>query len=143
MRKGGTQTVILIAFAQKDWLYAIFLFSAVVVFGNGIHYVLFPLLRRQEAKSRVKSLGLRQYLAKPARAVFLSIALLTALPFVPGIPHYLLDRIDQVVEILLVLFLGWLVVGGVYVFETIVEHRFDTAAADNLRARHVRTQMQF
>lgn len=133
----------LMAFVQRDWIWGVFLFSAVLVFGNGIHYVLFRVLRKEEAKSRVRSFGLRKYLAKPARAVFLAIAVLIAMPFVPGIPGPLLERINQVVEILLVLFLGWLAVGGVYVSQVVVERRFDTASADNLRARHVRTQMQF
>src|SRR6266567_3921717 len=137
------QPMTLFAFYQKDWLYGVLLLSAVVVFGNGIHYLIFRLFRRREARPELRRLGLRQYLAKPARAAFLSIAVLIALQFVPGIPPLVLDRIEQLVEILLVLFLGWLGVGGVYVFQAIVERRFDTAAPDNLRARRIRTQMQF
>ena len=46
-------------------------------------------------------------------------------------------------EILLVLFLGWLAVGGIYVFEAFTYSKFDLNAEDNLRARHVHTQLQF
>jgi small-conductance mechanosensitive channel len=133
----------MMALSSQDWMYAVFLFSAVVVFGNGLHYLVFRLLRRQQAESQRRSLGLRTYLAKPARAVFLTIGLRIILPFVPRVPPMLLDRVDQIVECLLVFFLGWMAIGGVYVFQAVTLSRFDTAVADNLRARRVHTQMQF
>ena len=129
--------------SQQDWLYGIFLFSAVVVFGNGIHYLVFRLLRKKQDDKRPRGLGLQKYLAWPARAVFLLIGLLIILPFVPRIPPLWLDRIEEVVQCLLVLFLGWLAIGGVYVFQAVTLSRFDTTVADNLRARTVHTQMQF
>jgi small-conductance mechanosensitive channel len=132
-----------VALSKQDWLYAVFLFSAVVVFGNGIHYVVFRLLRRNQTETQRRSLGLRKFLANPARGVFLTIGLRIILPLVPRIPPLVLDRIDQVVEILLVLFLGWLAIGGVYVFQAVTLSKFDTSVADNLRARGVHTQMQF
>jgi small-conductance mechanosensitive channel len=128
--------------SQQDWLFGIFLISAVVVFGNGIHWVLFRLLHRKQTDAQWQTLGLRQYLAKPARAVFLSIGLLIVIPLVPGFPPLYRGRIEQVVECLLVLFLGWLAIGGVYVFQAVTLNRFDTSVADNLRARRVHTQMQ-
>ena len=128
--------------SQQDWLFGIFLFSAVVVFGNAFHYVLFRLLHRKQTDAQWQTLGLRQYLAKPARAVFLSIGLLIVMPLVPGFPPLYRGRIEQVVECLLVLFLGWLAIGGVYVFQAVTLNRFDTSVADNLRARRVHTQMQ-
>lgn len=133
----------LVALSKQDWIYAVFLFSAVVVFGNGIHYIVFRLLRRDQTATQKRSLGLRKFLAKPARGVFLAIGLRIILPLIPGIPPLVLDKSDQVVEILLVLFLGWLAIGGVYVFQAVTLSRFDTTAADNLRARGVHTQMQF
>jgi len=51
--------------------------------------------------------------------------------------------VEQLAECLLVLFLGWLAIGGVYVFQAFTLSRFDTSVADNLRARRVHTQMQF
>jgi small-conductance mechanosensitive channel len=132
-----------IALSEQDWLYGIFLFSAVVVFGNGIHYLVFRLLRKQQVQTQRGGLGVQRYLAGPARAVFLSIGLLIVLPFVPRIPTQILVRIEQVVECLLVLFLGWLAIGGVYLFQAVTLSRFDTTVADNLRARGVHTQMQF
>jgi small-conductance mechanosensitive channel len=115
----------------------------VVLFGNGIHYVVFRLLRRQQTETGRRGLGLQKYLAWPARAVFLSIGLLIVLPFVPRISPQWLDRVEEVVQCLLVLFLGWLGIGGVFVFQAVTLSRFDTTVADNLRARTVHTQMQF
>jgi small-conductance mechanosensitive channel len=129
--------------SEQDWMYVILLFSAVVVFGNGFHYLVFRLLRRQQTDTRPRGLGLQKYLAWPARAVFLSIGLLIVLPLTPRLSPQWLDRIEEVVQCLLVLFLGWLAIGGVFVFQTVMLSRFDTTVADNLRARTVHTQMQF
>jgi small-conductance mechanosensitive channel len=62
---------------------------------------------------------------------------------VPKLPGQWHDQIEQVVTCLLVVFVGWLAVGGIYVFQAVVMRRFDLTAADNLRARHVHTQLQF
>src|ERR1017187_2516237 len=138
--RGGTTMPI--GMSRQEWLYIVFLFSAVVVFGSGIHYLIFRLLHRQQNEAR-RSLGISTYLSKPARAVFLTIGLLIVLPYIPRIPLLYSDRIAQSAQILLVLFLGWLAVGGVYVLQSILLGRFDTTVADNLRARSVHTQMQF
>ncbi len=133
----------MIVLTRNDWLYAVFLFSAVLVFGNGFHYLVFRLLRKEQARDRQRHLGVGRYLAIPARAVFLTIGLLIILPSVPKIPYILRDRIEQVTECLLVLLMGWLAIGGVYVFQAFTLSKFDTTVSDNLRARRVHTQMQF
>jgi small-conductance mechanosensitive channel len=133
----------LISLSRQDWIYGVFLFSAVVVFGNGFHYVVFRLLRKQQAESKRRSLGFQQHLAWPARGAFLTIGLRIILPLIPKVPKEVLEPVEQAVEILLVLFIGWLGVGGVYVFQAFTLSRFDTTVADNLRARRVHTQMQF
>jgi small-conductance mechanosensitive channel len=129
--------------SEKEWLYGIFLLSAVLVFGNGFHYLVFRLLRRQQTEARRRSLGVQKYLAWPARAVFLTIGLLIVFPLVPRMPAKFLNQIEEVFQCLLVVFLGWMAVGGVYVFQAVTLSKFDTSVADNLRARGVHTQMQF
>jgi len=113
-----------------------------LVFGNGVHYLLFRLLRKKQSAERESRLGIRKHLDRPARAVFLTIGLLIILPIVPHIPPYLSGQIKQIAEVLLVLFFGWLAIGGVYVFEAFMAGRFDTTVADNLRARRIHTQIQ-
>ncbi len=137
------ETLAMIVLTRHEWLYAIFLFSAVVGFGNGIHYLVFRLLRKKQEESQRSNLGLGRYLAHPARAVFLTIGLLIILPSIPQIPTGLRDQIEQFTGSLLVVFLGWLAIGGVYVFQEFTLRRFDTTVANNLRARRVHTQMQF
>jgi hypothetical protein len=38
---------------------------------------------------------------------------------------------------------GWLAIGGVYVFQAFTLSRFETSLPDNLRTQRVHTQMQF
>jgi len=132
-----------VSFTQQDWLYLIALFSAAVVFGNGIHYVVFRVLQKQKLETQRRSLGFQRYLGKPARGVLMAAGLRAVLPWIPHIPGPVLDRADQVVECVLVLFVGWLALGGVYVFQAFTLSRFDTTVSDNLRARRVHTHMQF
>jgi len=133
----------LIALNRHEWLIVIFLFCAVVLFGNGIHYFLFRLLRRSQTVERHRGLGLQKYLAKPARAVFLTIGLLIVMPLLPGISPVIRGRVEQTAGIFLVLFIGWLAIGGVYVFQAVMQSKFDITRADNLRARRIHTQLQF
>ena len=132
-----------LSYSPHEWIFGIFLFTAAVVFGNLIHYLAFRLLRKSPVQSQGKVRAIRLYLAKPSRAVFLTIALLIVLPMVPRIQPPLRGQIQQFAGILLVLFLGWLAIGGVYVFQAIILSRFDITRADNLRARRAHTQMQF
>lgn len=127
---------------RHDWMIALFLFCAVVVFANGFHYLIFWLLRRKGTEGQQRGLRLRRYLEAPARATFIAISVRIALPFVPLIPSRILDQIDQAVEILLVISLGWLAIGGVYVAQALLLRRYDITAADNLRARRLHTQIQ-
>jgi len=133
----------LFALSQWDWFHAVFLLSIVVIFGNGIHYLVFRLLRKQQVDKRQRALGIQRYLGWPARGALLTIGLRIILPSVPHIPALLLGRVEQAAECLLVLFAGWLAIGGVFVFQAFMLSRFDTTVADNLRARSVHTQMQF
>ena len=91
-----------IALTRQDWMYGLYLFSAVVVFGNGIHWAIFRVLKRNQTETQRRSLGLRKFLAKPARGVFLLIGLRIVLPMIPRMPGLWLDRMEQVVEVLLV-----------------------------------------
>lgn len=125
----------------RKWLTGIALLCAVVVFGNGFHYVVFRLLKRRQTQAR--ALRLRRYMESPARAVLLALLVRIALPFIPGIPATILDRLDQIAEIVLVLAMGWLGIGCVYVAQALVLQRFDITVADNLRARRLHTKMQF
>jgi small-conductance mechanosensitive channel len=127
---------------RRNWMIGVFLFCAVVVFANGLHYLIFRLLRKKQTEALQRGLRLRRYIEGPARAVFITISVRIALPFVPMIPPRVLDQINQAVEILLVILLGWLAIGGVYVAQVLLLRRYDITVADNLRARRLHTQIQ-
>lgn len=129
--------------SRNEWIIGIFLFTAAIGFGNLFHFLLFRLLHKRPAHQQEAVRAIRQYLAKPARAVFLAIAVLIVLPMLPAISPLMGDRIQQWIGILLVLFLGWLAIGGVYLAQALILGRFDISRADNLRARRAHTQMQF
>ena len=131
------------ALTEHDWLFGITLLCAVIVSGNLLHFLLFRLVRRHQTESQRRILGVSKYMALPARAVLLIIGLLIVLPLVPRMPDLLRMQITQAMRILLVLFMGWLGVGAVYVFQALTLSRFDVSVRDNLRARRVHTQMQF
>jgi len=136
----------LIAISRQDWLFGIFLFLAVLVLANGIHYLVFRLVRKKQTEQTAaqrNGLSIYKYLGKPARVVLLTIGLLIVLPLVPQIPAQIRDRAEQLVGVLLVLLMGWLAIGAIYLFQSLMLRKFDTTAADNLQARRVHTQMQF
>ncbi len=128
---------------EHEWLIGVLLLCAVVVFGNGLHYALFKLAGRKQSKEQWKNLGIKRYLTKPSRAVLLCVGVLVVLPFTPVVGSTWIDRLQQIFEILLILSLGWLAVGAVYVFEAVMHRRFDIKRADNLKARAIHTQLQF
>jgi small-conductance mechanosensitive channel len=134
--------MLMMVLTPGNWLIVLLLFCAIVVFGNGIHYIVFRLLHRKQSVEWRVRLGIQRYLNHPARAVLLAISVLIVLPLVPGMPPSIRDQATQAVEVLLVLFLGWLAIGGVYVFQAFLASRFDTTVADNLQARRVHTQIQ-
>ena len=127
---------------KQDLMLIVFLFCAVVVFGNVIHFFLFRLIKRKQGDVRHLGLGIQKYLGKPARAVLLDLGVLSVVPLLPLIPQDLKHNIEHYAGLLLVLLLGWLAIGGVYVFQEVVHSRFDITVQDNLRARRIHTQMQ-
>lgn len=127
---------------RHSWYLAIFLFCCAVAVVNIIHFVVFRLVRRKEAEKKGRSLGVREHLAHPARAIFLLTCVLVALPFVPGIPHPVMHLVRHGVFLVLVAVLGWFAVGCVYIGEALILRKYDLSVADNIRARRVHTQFQ-
>jgi small-conductance mechanosensitive channel len=124
------------------WFLVLFLFCAALVLSNVVHYILFRLLRRQEAHSPTPGWGLRRYLGHPARTIFILTCLLLVLPALPPLPFNLLAILRQAFIISLVLAMGWFAIGLVYVLQGATMRRYDITAEDNIRARRVHTQLQ-
>lgn len=123
------------------WFLAVFLLCAAIVFSNIFHFVLFRLLRRRETVAQHFGLGIQKHLQHPARWVFILTCVLLIVPSLP-LATSVTDTIRQVLQMLLVLTLGWLAIGFIYILENMLIRRFDITLADNVRARRVHTQTQ-
>lgn len=127
------------------WFLFLFLFCAALVFSNGVHWILFRLLRREQQEQGPGRLGfglhLQQHLAKPARAIFALTCLIVVQHFLP-VNQNIRHIVMQTLAILMVAALGWFAIGTVYVLENLFMRRYDITVADNFQARRVRTQFQ-
>jgi small-conductance mechanosensitive channel len=127
---------------QHQWFFVIFLFCAVLVAANLLHFILFRVARRKEAQGAQTGWGLQKHLGHPARAIFLITCLLIVLPFIPKLPQGLEHSIAHGMIMALVVALGWFFVGCVYVVQEILTRKYDIKASDNIHARRVHTQFQ-
>ncbi len=126
------------------WFVALFLFCAALVFSNGLHWIVFRLVRRRQADGATHTLGwgLHTHLGRPARAIFIITCLFSVLPFAPRqIAPYLGEGVHQGLAVALVASMGWFAVGLVYVVEGAFLRRYDITKEDNVRARQVQTQL--
>ncbi len=124
------------------WFLALFLFCAAIVFSNAIHWVLFRLLHgKRLSESLALRLGLREYLALPARAIFVITCLFFVEPFVP-VSDAWHANLRETLAIATVLSIGWFAIGTVYVFQNVFLRRFDLHGENNIQARRVHTQFQ-
>jgi small-conductance mechanosensitive channel len=130
---------------QHRWFLVIFLFCAALVVANLAHYLIFRILRRRESQANTDFLaawGIQRYLGRPARAVFLITCIMLILPSVPRLPGEWEDDIHQALIMALIVSLGWVAAGSVYVFQSLLLRRYDLHEENNVRARRVHTQFQ-
>lgn len=128
------------AHLDQRWFLVIFLFCGAVVVANVLHWFVFRVLRRREGLHG-PGWGIRRHLSRPSRTIFLLTCGLIALPFVPRISEGTQDAIRRGLLIALVVSLGWLTIGAVYVLQEFVLRKYDLSAANNLRARRIHTQI--
>lgn len=127
---------------KHTWFFAIFVLCGIIVMANIIHYVLFRILRKKEEQKTGTGWGIKRYLSHPARAIFLLTCIGIVLPLLPPLPGNLNDLIRQGLLMAMVVCLGWLAVGCVYVFQEFMLRRYDLKAENNIRARRIHTQFQ-
>jgi len=129
-----------------SWFLPVFLLCGAIVIANIAHYVVFHLLRKNQLHSDETTgpqWAVREYLARPARAVFLITCIIAILPSIPALPGDWVSNIHQGFSMALVVSLGWLAIGAIYYLQTLVLRRYDITAEDNVRARRVHTQLQW
>lgn len=127
---------------RHTWFAAIFFFCSIIVLANLVHYILFRILKKKEARETGSAWGVQRYLSHPARAIFFLTCAGIALPLLPELPAGLNDILHQGLLMAVVVCLGWFAVGCVYVFQDIMLRRYDLKAENNIRARRVHTQFQ-
>jgi small-conductance mechanosensitive channel len=128
---------------RHAWFFAIFLFCGVIVLSNVAHFIIFRVLRHKEKQSKDgRWRSVQQYLSHPARAIFFITCLLIFLPLVPQVSPSVQAIVRQGLIMALVVALGWLAVGCVYVFQAAVLRNYDLSAENNVRARRIHTQFQ-
>ncbi len=136
----------MLGFTQHHhWFLPVFLFCAVVVLANVLHYLVFRFLKKKEWEGTPEvrpGWGIQRHLARPARMIFLIGCSLGVLPWVPELLPIWEGYIKQALEMLLIVCLGWLAAGFVYVAQTALLKRYDMNATDNYQARRVQTQVQ-
>jgi small-conductance mechanosensitive channel len=112
------------------------------VFSNGIHWIVFRVIRRKQDDRRQRlGLGLQKHLGKPARAIFVITCLFLVQPSLPVSQNFH-HNVRETLAIIMVLSLGWFTAGMVYVIQNVFLRRFDLQATDNVRARRIHTQFQ-
>jgi small-conductance mechanosensitive channel len=127
---------------QHRWFLAIFLFCAALVLSNGVHFILFRLLRRKEAQSSTRGWGIQRELGLPARAIFILTCLLAVIPAIPDLPPQIAGLLHHGLGMLIIAALGWFAIGLVYVLQSVTLRRYDITIENNIRARRVHTQFQ-
>ena len=130
---------------RREWAIGITLICLAILLSLFAHDIFFRLLARfrpQQHRDHPLLVSATQRLRRPARWIVILTAIGFALPWIP-IPSAYLDLTHKGLGILWFLALGWFMISSVYVVEDLLLRRYDIGATDNLRARRVRTQMQF
>jgi len=126
---------------KHTWFFAVFFFCGIIVLANVVHYLLFRILKKKEEQTSGSGWGVKRYLSHPARAIFLLTCAGIALPLLP-LPPNINDIIRQGLLMAVVVCLGWLAVGFIYVLQEFMLRRYDLKSENNFRARRIHTQFQ-
>jgi small-conductance mechanosensitive channel len=130
---------------QREWAIGITLICAAILFSLFAHDIAYRFLghlKHTEKRRHSLLILIAQHLRRPARWIVILTAIGFVFPWIP-IPGAYLGFAHKFLGILWFLGLGWLLISAVYLAEDLLLRRYDIQAADNLRARRMRTQMQF
>jgi Small-conductance mechanosensitive channel len=139
-----TPVTALVLHFKHTWFFAVFVFCAIIVLANVVHYILFRVLKKREQQKSGfgTGWGINRYLSHPARAIFFLTCAIIVLPLAPELPANFNEIIRQGIAMAIVVSLGWFAIGCVYVFQEFMLRKYDLKAENNVRARRVHTQFQ-
>src|SRR5580698_5599462 len=127
------------AFEERHaWFFLIFLFCVAVGLANLAHYLLFRFTRLKKSESNVR-IAMRKHLSKPVRVISILVCVMIVVPLVPKLPVQVRHLVEHLLVMALVVSLGWLIAGSVYVVEAIILRRYDMSAGD-IEARTMHTR---
>jgi small-conductance mechanosensitive channel len=139
----NTATIAVAALRFKHtWFFAVFVFCGIIVLANVVHYLLFRILKKKEEQTAGSGWGVKRYLSHPARAIFLLTCAGIMLPLLSPLPANANGVIRQGILMAMVVCLGWLAAGFVYVLQEFMLRRYDLKSENNIRARRIHTQFQ-
>jgi small-conductance mechanosensitive channel len=124
--------------SQHAYFFFIFLFCVTIGFANLVHYMLFRFTRMKKSESGVR-VAMQRYLSKPVRAISILVCVMIALPFLPVLVPRLRHFVEHGLVMAVVVSLGWVMIGSVYVVEALVLRKYDLSAGD-IEARKMHTR---
>jgi small-conductance mechanosensitive channel len=125
--------------ARHAWFFLIFLFCAAIGLANLAHYLVFRFTRLKKSESGVR-LAMRKHLSKPVRVISILVCVMIVVPLIPRLPIEIEHMGQHALVVALVVSLGWLAAGSVYVVEAIILRKYDITASDNVQAREMHTR---
>ena len=124
--------------AQHAWFFLIFLLCVAIGLANLAHYLVFRFTRLKRSESGVR-LAMRKHLSKPVRVISILVCVMIVVPLIPKLPTQIRHLMEHGLVMALVVSLGWMVGGSVYVFEAIILRKYDLSAG-NMEAREMHTR---
>ena len=124
--------------ARHVWFFFIFLLCAAIGLANLVHYLVFRFTGLKKSQSGFR-IALKKYLSKPVRVISILVCVMIAVPLVPGLPTQIKHLIQHGLVMALVVALGWLGGGAVYVAEALILRKYDISAG-NVEAREMHTR---
>lgn len=113
-------------------------FSGTLLAGFAIYWFIFHFaLKRFVSPAHHRTL---ERFRKPTLWLLITAAAMAAVPTF-GLSAFAEGITEHVLHIIFIAFLAWLFIAGVYALQDVLLGRYDITAADNLRARRMRTQM--
>lgn len=124
--------------AQHAWFFLVFSFCVAIGLANLAHYLLFRFTSLKKSESGVRT-AMRRYLSKPVRTISILVCVMIVVPLLPKLSQQLRHFVEHALVMVLVVSLGWLAAGSVFVFEAIILRKHDLSVG-NIEAREMHTR---
>jgi small-conductance mechanosensitive channel len=126
----------------RDWSIVAILSIGAIVVGLAVHRLLFGLMCRLNRHRQEHFFGwLIRFAEKPGRFAVPLITLLAAIPWFRVSPAAV-SLLSRACQLALIASLGWLAIALLNAVQEFIGDKYAVAAADNLTARGMRTQVQ-